>query len=80
MTVSVVAGPSVARLLDWCDLVTTDYTGVKLTKEGEADVKLRDWWGPGHGLCAVIARFRPDLMQYHALGESETETRNDHEY
>ena len=60
---------SVSRLLAWCDLVSLDYTGVRLCHEAEA--RLGQWWTEGHGLCAIIARFRPDLLQYHSLGKHE---------
>ena len=69
----------VRRLLAWCDLVTTDYTGLRLSQEAtlsdvtrlcqEEEAGLCQWWTEGHGLCAVIARFRPDLIQYHSLGK-----------
>ena len=59
---------SVSRLLAWCDLVSLDYTGVRLCHEAEA--RLGQWWTEGHGLCAIIARFRPDLLQYHSLGNT----------
>ena len=62
---------SVSRLLAWCDLVTLDYTGVRLSQEAEAEARLCQWWTAGHGLCAVIARFRPDLLQYHSLGKTK---------
>ena len=58
----------VSRLLAWCDLVSLDYTGVRLCHEAEA--RLSQWWTEGHGLCAIIARFRPDLLQYHSLGNT----------
>ena len=64
-----------SRLLAWCDLVALDYTGVSLsheaevTSEAEAEARLCQWWTGGHGLCAIIARFRPDLLQYHSLGK-----------
>ena len=58
----------VSRLLAWCDLVALDYTGVRLCHEAEAGSRLCQWWTVGHGLCAIIARFRPDLLQYHSLG------------
>ena len=74
------SGPEdVRRLLAWCDLVTTDYTGLRLSQEAtlsdvtrlsqEEEAGLCQWWIDGHGLCAVIARFRPDLIQYHSLGK-----------
>ena len=73
------SGPeNVRRLLAWCDLVTTDYTGLTLSPGAtlsdvtrlspEVEAGLCQWWTGGHGLCAVIARFRPDLLQYHSLG------------
>ena len=72
------SGPdvSVSRLLAWCDLVTLDYTGVRLSQEaeGEAEARLCQWWTAGHGLCAVIARFRPDLLQYHSLGNQKLQS------
>ena len=51
-----------SELLNWCDLVTTDYTGVKSDQES---------WRSGLGYCAIIARFRPDLIQFDALGRDE---------
>ena len=52
---------AVSRLRAWCDLVTSDYAGLGATDPG-------DWWRSGLGLCAIIARFRPDLIHYHSLG------------
>ena len=72
MTLPSMSGP-VSRLLAWCDLVTLDYTGVRISHEAEAEARLCEWWTEGHGLCAVIARFRPDLLQYHSLGNQNIE-------
>ena len=40
----------------WCSVVTSGYPGA-----GE--------WRSGLGLCAILARFRPDLVNYDTLGE-----------
>ena len=67
-----------SRLLAWCDLVALDYTGVRLCHEAEAGSRLSQWWTVGHGLCAIIARFRPDLLQYHSLGINTNKSRKNH--
>ena len=93
-SLTTLSGPEdVRRLLAWCDLVTTDYTGLRLSPGATlSDVSrpssgatlsdvtrlspgveagLCEWWTAGNGLCAVLARFRPDLLQYHSLGKRE---------
>ena len=81
-SLTTLSGPEdVRRLLAWCDLVTTDYTGLRLSPGAtlsdvtrlspEVEAGLCEWWTAGNGLCAVLARFRPDLLQYHSLGKRE---------
>lgn len=42
-------------LLEWCKEMTKDYQGVKVTN-------LTTSWRNGMAFCAIIHRFRPDLM------------------
>ena len=81
-SLTTLSGPEdVRRLLAWCDLVTTDYTGLRLSPGATlsdvtrlspgVEAGLCEWWTAGNGLCAVLARFRPDLLQYHSLGKRE---------
>ena len=61
---------SQAELLSWCNVVTQDYTGVNIEEEDGGS------WRSGLGLCAIIARFRPDLIQFDALGKRMRERSN----
>ncbi|XP_033211022.1 EH domain-binding protein 1 isoform X5 [Belonocnema kinseyi] len=47
-------------LLEWCKEVTADYPGVKVTN-------LTTSWRNGMAFCAVIHRFRPDLIEIESL-------------
>ena len=65
---------SQAELMSWCNVVTQDYTGINMDEEDG------EYWRSGLGFCAIIARFRPDLIQFDSLGkiynvfESKNET------
>ncbi|XP_050458447.1 EH domain-binding protein 1-like protein 1 isoform X3 [Cataglyphis hispanica] len=47
-------------LLEWCKEVTKDYPGVKVTN-------LTTSWRNGMAFCAIIHRFRPDLIDIDSL-------------
>ena len=46
---------SPAELLDWCIEITRGYQGIKLTNWTTS-------WRNGLAFCAIVNRFRPDLM------------------
>ena len=59
----------VAALEAWCKQVTSGY----------AQVSIIDWtesWRSGLAFCAIIARFRPDLIPYHTLDPAQPFTNN----
>ncbi|XP_051172518.1 EH domain-binding protein 1 isoform X4 [Leptopilina boulardi] len=47
-------------LLEWCKEMTKDYSGVKVTN-------LTTSWRNGMAFCAIIHRFRPDLIEIDSL-------------
>merc|ERR1712038_872458 len=50
----------VAALQQWCRQVTSGYPGVDITDFTNA-------WRSGLAFCAIIARFRPDLIEFDSL-------------
>ncbi|XP_076861318.1 protein-methionine sulfoxide oxidase mical3b isoform X4 [Brachyhypopomus gauderio] len=54
------------KLLSWCREQTQGYRGVCVTD-------LTTSWRSGLALCALIHRYRPDLIDFHTLEESEAE-------
>ena len=54
----------IPALLSWCRQVTSGYKGVKIEN-------LTESWRSGLGFCAVIARFRPDLVDYAELDRDD---------
>ena len=50
----------------WCDVVTQDYAAVKY-----GVMNKHDFWRSGLGFCAIIARYRPDLLQFDCLDPSD---------
>ena len=44
----------------WCKRVTSGYAGVNI-------IDMTDSWRSGLAFCAIIARFRPDLMDFTSL-------------
>ena len=52
----------VTALHQWCRQVTSGYPGVDITDFTSA-------WRSGLAFCAIIARFRPDLIHYDSLGK-----------
>merc|ERR1711997_309221 len=50
----------VAALHQWCRQVTSGYPGVDITDFTSA-------WRSGLAFCAIIARFRPDLIEFDSL-------------
>ncbi|KAK7129855.1 hypothetical protein R3I93_019487 [Phoxinus phoxinus] len=55
-----------SKLLTWCQEQTHGYMNVCVTDFTTS-------WRSGLGLCAVIHRFRPDLIDFASLEESEAE-------
>ncbi|XP_058637175.1 F-actin-monooxygenase MICAL2 isoform X3 [Onychostoma macrolepis] len=53
-----------SRLLTWCQKQTEGYRGVNLTD-------LTSCWISGLALCALIHRFRPQLIDYDSLNEQD---------
>ncbi|CAJ1054454.1 protein-methionine sulfoxide oxidase mical3a-like isoform X2 [Xyrichtys novacula] len=54
------------NLLSWCQEVTRGYHGVSVTD-------LTSSWKSGLALCALIHRYRPDLIDFDSLDESSVE-------
>ena len=54
----------VEGLYVWCRRITGGYRGVQVTNMTEA-------WRSGLAFCAIIHRFRPDLIDYDSLTESD---------
>nr|XP_055069988.1 F-actin-monooxygenase MICAL2 isoform X10 [Misgurnus anguillicaudatus] len=52
------------RLLTWCQKQTDGYRGVDVTD-------LTSCWSSGLALCALIHRFRPQLIDYDSLSEQD---------
>ncbi|XP_077090875.1 protein-methionine sulfoxide oxidase mical3b isoform X14 [Siphateles boraxobius] len=55
-----------SKLLTWCEEQTHDYMNVCVTDFTTS-------WRSGLALCALIHRFRPDLIDFASLEESEAE-------
>uniref|UniRef100_A0A673ME83 F-actin monooxygenase n=1 Tax=Sinocyclocheilus rhinocerous TaxID=307959 RepID=A0A673ME83_9TELE len=53
-----------SRLLTWCQKQTEGYKGVNVTD-------LTSCWSSGLALCALIHRFRPQLIDYDSLNEQD---------
>ncbi|KAA0723765.1 [F-actin]-monooxygenase MICAL2 [Triplophysa tibetana] len=53
-----------SRLLTWCQKQTDGYTGVNVTD-------LTSCWTSGLALCALIHRFRPQLIDYDTLNHQD---------
>ena len=47
----------IPALLAWCKRVTSGYAGVNI-------VNFTECWRSGLPFCAIIARFKPDLLDY----------------
>ena len=57
----------IPALLAWCKRITSDYAGVNI-------VNFTECWRSGLAFCAIIARFRPDLLDYARLREGQVFT------
>ncbi|XP_041636593.1 F-actin-monooxygenase MICAL3-like [Cheilinus undulatus] len=58
--------PQSNKLLAWCQEQTRGYRGVNVTD-------LTTSWKSGLALCALIDRYRPDLIDFNSLDESSAE-------
>ncbi|NWW93865.1 MICA3 monooxygenase, partial [Rhynochetos jubatus] len=58
-----------SKLLSWCQRQTDGYAGVNVT-----DLTMS--WKSGLALCAIIHRYRPDLIDFDALDEHNVEKNN----
>ncbi|XP_066090565.1 F-actin-monooxygenase MICAL3 isoform X3 [Saccopteryx bilineata] len=61
--------PRSSKLLGWCQRQTEGYTGVNVT-----DLTMS--WKSGLALCAIIHRYRPDLIDFDSLDEQNVEKNN----
>nr|XP_044993252.1 F-actin-monooxygenase MICAL3 isoform X2 [Jaculus jaculus] len=58
-----------SKLLGWCQRQTDGYAGVNVT-----DLTMS--WKSGLALCAIIHRYRPDLIDFDSLDEQNVERNN----
>ncbi|XP_045631289.1 F-actin-monooxygenase MICAL3 isoform X11 [Ursus americanus] len=58
-----------SKLLGWCQRQTDGYAGVQVT-----DLTMS--WKSGLALCAIIHRYRPDLIDFESLDEQNVEKNN----
>ncbi|NWS97381.1 MICA3 monooxygenase, partial [Mionectes macconnelli] len=58
-----------SKLLGWCQRQTDGYAGVNVT-----DLTMS--WKSGLALCAIIHRYRPDLIDFDSLDEHDVEKNN----
>ncbi|XP_058709044.1 F-actin-monooxygenase MICAL3 isoform X16 [Poecile atricapillus] len=58
-----------SKLLSWCQRQTDGYAGVNVT-----DLTMS--WKSGLALCAIIHRYRPDLIDFDSLDENNVEKNN----
>ncbi|NXP49628.1 MICA3 monooxygenase, partial [Heliornis fulica] len=58
-----------SKLLSWCQRQTDGYAGVNVT-----DLTMS--WKSGLALCAIIHRYRPDLIDFDSLDEHSVENNN----
>ncbi|XP_075296948.1 F-actin-monooxygenase MICAL3 isoform X5 [Opisthocomus hoazin] len=58
-----------SKLLNWCQRQTDGYAGVNVT-----DLTMS--WKSGLALCAIIHRYRPDLIDFDSLDEHSVEKNN----
>ncbi|NXL50311.1 MICA3 monooxygenase, partial [Podilymbus podiceps] len=58
-----------SKLLSWCQRQTDGYAGVNVT-----DLTMS--WKSGLALCAIIHRYRPDLIDFDSLDELNVEKNN----
>ncbi|XP_017581749.1 PREDICTED: protein-methionine sulfoxide oxidase MICAL3 isoform X8 [Corvus brachyrhynchos] len=58
-----------SKLLSWCQRQTDGYAGVNVT-----DLTMS--WKSGLALCAIIHRYRPDLIDFDSLDEHDVEKNN----
>ena len=54
----------IPALQAWCKRVTSDYAGVNI-------VNMTESWRSGLAFCAIIARFRPDLLDYNMIEDGQ---------
>ncbi|XP_031239121.1 F-actin-monooxygenase MICAL3 isoform X4 [Mastomys coucha] len=58
-----------SKLLGWCQRQTDGYSGINVT-----DLTMS--WKSGLALCAIIHRYRPDLIDFDSLDEQNVEKNN----
>ncbi|XP_073785970.1 protein-methionine sulfoxide oxidase mical3a isoform X32 [Danio rerio] len=58
-----------SKLLNWCQRQTEGYRGVSVSD-------LTTSWKSGLALCALIHRYRPDLIDFESLDEKDVEKNN----